>query len=41
METFSNISDTGYDLPLSEADQTALRPACCVILGPCRSGPVR
>jgi hypothetical protein len=33
MDTLSNISDTGYDLPLSEADQTALRPALLHDLG--------
>ena len=33
MDTFSNISDTNYDLPLSEADQTALRPALLRDLG--------
>jgi hypothetical protein len=27
MDTLSNISDTNYELALSEADQTALRPA--------------
>jgi hypothetical protein len=33
MDTLSNISDTNYDLPLSEADQTALRPALLHDLG--------
>jgi hypothetical protein len=33
METLSNVSDTSYDLPLSEADQTALRPALLHDLG--------
>jgi hypothetical protein len=33
MDTFSNVSDTNYDLPLSEADQTALRPALLRDLG--------
>jgi hypothetical protein len=33
METLSNIPDTRYDLPLSEADQTALRPALLRDLG--------
>jgi hypothetical protein len=27
MDTLSNISDTSYETPLSEADQTVLRPA--------------
>src|ERR1022692_3534783 len=33
MDTLSNISDTSYQLPLSEADQTALRPALLDDLG--------
>jgi hypothetical protein len=33
METLSNIPDTSYDLPLSEADQIALRPALLRDLG--------
>jgi hypothetical protein len=33
MGTLSNISDTSYELPLSEADQTALRPALLHDLG--------
>jgi hypothetical protein len=33
METLSNIPDTSYDLPLSEADQTRLRPALLLDLG--------
>ena len=33
METLSNISDTNYDVPLSEADQAALRPALLRDLG--------
>ena len=33
METLSNIPHTSYDLPLSEADQTALRPALLRDLG--------
>jgi hypothetical protein len=33
MDTLSNISDTSYQLPLSEADQTALRPALLHDLG--------
>jgi hypothetical protein len=33
MDTLSNISDTSYELPLSEADQTALRPALLHALG--------
>jgi len=33
MDTLSNISDTKYELPLSEADQTALRPALLHDLG--------
>ena len=33
METLSNIPDTSYDLPLSEADQAALRPALLRDLG--------
>jgi hypothetical protein len=33
MDTLSNISDTSYELPLSEADQTALRPALLHDLG--------
>jgi hypothetical protein len=41
MDTLSNISDTSYEIPLSEADQTALRPALLHDLGPCRSSPVR
>jgi hypothetical protein len=27
MGTLSNISNTSYEIPLSEADQTALQPA--------------
>jgi len=40
MDTLSNVSDTGYEIPLSEADQTALRPALLHDLGalPFRSG---
>ncbi len=33
MDTLSNPPDTSYDLPLSEADQTALRPALLRDLG--------
>ena len=33
MGTLSDISDTSYDLPLSEADQTALRPVLLRELG--------
>lgn len=33
MSTVSNTSDTNYQLPLSEADQTALRPALLHELG--------
>jgi len=33
MDTLSNISDTKNELPLSEADQTALRPALLHDLG--------
>jgi hypothetical protein len=33
MDTLSNTSDTSYQLPLSEADQTALRPALLRDLG--------
>jgi hypothetical protein len=33
MQTLSNIPDTSYDLPLSEADQIALRPALLRDLG--------
>ena len=33
MDTLSNISDTNYEIPLSEADQTALRPALLHDLG--------
>jgi hypothetical protein len=33
MDTLSNISDTSYELPLSEADQTALRPTLLHALG--------
>jgi hypothetical protein len=33
MNTLSNPSDTNYELPLSEADQTALRPALLHDLG--------
>ena len=33
MDTLSNISDTSYEIPLSEADQTALRPALLRDLG--------
>jgi hypothetical protein len=33
METLSNVSDTKYGLPLSKADQTALRPALLHDLG--------
>ena len=33
MDTLSNISDTSYEIPLSEADQTALRPALLHDLG--------
>jgi hypothetical protein len=33
METLSDIPDTSYDLPLSEADQIALRPALLRDLG--------
>ena len=33
MDTLSNISDTNYQLPLSEADQTALRPVLLHDLG--------
>src|SRR5260370_8053739 len=33
MDTLSNTSDTKYELPLSEADQTALRPVLLHDLG--------
>jgi hypothetical protein len=33
MDALSNISDTSYEIPLSEADQTALRPALLHDLG--------
>ena len=33
MDTLSNISNTNYELPLSEADQTALRPPLLHDLG--------
>jgi hypothetical protein len=33
MDTLSNISDTSYEIPLREADQTALRPALLHDLG--------
>jgi hypothetical protein len=33
MDTLSNTSDTSYQLPLSEAEQTALRPALLRDLG--------
>ena len=33
MDTLSNVSDTNYNLPLSEADQIALRPALLHDLG--------
>jgi hypothetical protein len=33
MDTLSDIQDTSYDLPLSEADQAALRPALLRDLG--------
>jgi hypothetical protein len=33
MDTLSNMWDTSYQLPLSEADQTALRPALLRDLG--------
>ena len=33
MDTLSNISDTNYEIPLSAADQTALRPALLHDLG--------
>jgi hypothetical protein len=33
METLSNLPDTHYNLPLSEGDQTALRPALLHELG--------
>ena len=33
MDTLSNITDTSYEIPLSEADQTALRPALLHDLG--------
>ena len=33
MDTLSNASDTNYELPLSEADQAALRPALLHDLG--------
>jgi hypothetical protein len=33
MGTLSNISNTSYEIPLSEADQTALRPALLQDLG--------
>ncbi len=33
MDTLSNISNTNYEIPLSEADQTALRPALLHNLG--------
>ena len=33
MDTLSNISDTSYEIPLSDADQTALRPALLHDLG--------
>ncbi len=40
MDTFTNNSGTGYELPLSDADQTALRSALLHDLGamPFRSG---
>jgi hypothetical protein len=40
MDTLSNISDTSYEIPLSEADQIALRPALLHDLGamPVESG---
>ena len=41
MDTLSNMSDTSYQLPLSEADQTALRPALLHDLGTMPSSPVR
>lgn len=37
MDTLSNASGTKYELPLSEADQTALRPALLRDLGALRS----
>ena len=33
MDTLSDIPDTGYELPLSEADQATLRPALLRDLG--------
>jgi hypothetical protein len=33
MDTLSNISNTRYEIPLGEADQTALRPALLHDLG--------
>jgi len=39
MDTLSDISDTRYELPLSEADQTALRPALLHDLGAMPFGP--
>jgi hypothetical protein len=33
MDTLSDIPDTSYELPLSEADQAALRPALLRDLG--------
>lgn len=39
METQSDISDTHYDLPLSEAEQIALRPALLRELGAMPFGP--
>src|SRR6202008_746842 len=33
MDTLSNRSDASYEIPLSEADQTALRPALLHDLG--------
>jgi hypothetical protein len=33
MDTLGNIWDTDYEIPLSEADQTALRPALLHDLG--------
>ena len=33
MDTHSDIPDTSYELPLSEADQAALRPALLRDLG--------
>ncbi len=39
MDTLSNASDTNYELPLSEADQTALRPVLLRDLGALPFGP--